>query len=1487
MSHLFGGESEKLGNNYEDNVLIYYYGQVMEGNYLAVMSESFSKDLEQGGDIYLYDYESRETVVQVKSRNGNDNDWSVSALIITGIIKNACHHISQGRKFILASPLSCIFLQDLIKHSYAFESFSDFFNAVKTKANIKDISALENEIKIYLIGKDPILFFHNFSFKRFDDDLDNFIIHFQNSVKAMDGGHKAFQLLRHYAIQNNKLSKKIYGEELWRYLFEKGVQKYEIDEPVAASRVIELCSEYKNNIKRRLIDNKVYPRKEFDALKEKIKNENVVVVHGKAGTGKSGIILQLCNYFDDNGVLYLPISLDAHMPETSTYQFGKQLLFTASPVEILSRLTGQRQSYLIIDQLDAMRWNISHSSSAFAVCCNLVKEVLHCENVKLIFVCRTIDADKILRFWENRPPKLSDCAIEIQSLSDSDVRKIVGDSTYNKLSPKVRTLLTNINNLSMFLTVSSKASIEKSSDIIREYINEKLDDIVKRGYQEEQIRNIIKYLVTNMRANNAQSVSIFDVENNYGSDILEKLISSGLLEKTNSKIKFAHQSILDYYFAQQLEKDIRNNKDIVKTIKKYNYTAINDYDVLKQFFEFAEVNNPNYVALIEKVLFSSKISSFIRHIALESFRTTSRTDYNTILLALKILSSEKYGRKYLYYIAYGNYAFAQSYIDSSSFSMLKQSQINEDSTAVVDFLLFAANHDEKYLTQLESYVTSINDRADVLTHLFYQIDDEKSSDILFNFKLDLLKILNFPNTLIHWDNILSLSPNRAGSYITIILTNEIENEYRVDWHEHMDSIENIVKPNPHLYHGIALKFLMTNCEKWELDGFDNFEYHYTKNLAKCVLLTSLKFEQSEIIIKFLQSPHALLNNLALKIISEDETDRATILLQWIIDNKYLLSLNFFHHRRQLALFKKIIECQVGKLNVVYLTSLINQIKAYKSPDLLEFAKDRFKERKEGYYYHFYEEEQRVLLSSIPFEMLNAETKNYISYLLRKFPQLEYYSRMSDDSICEVRNVVSGIGKKCLRFSYETWKQIIKNPKTGKNNSHHNEIDSDGNFVEYGRDDFERAISMAASIRQQLFVNLALNINDIPRDFIDAICSGLSEDSGSIKQRFPAVTDVDICDSALKLQVYQKCFDLTDKNFLMSFINFVENTSLMNEWIEQKLIEIAKNPQLYETAKMNVWSPEWDNNLESLSAYELETEKINRVQSCAIAALANTLFETKHINPSIQEILEDCYKADHPVLLFSAVDIIYPIWNFDKQFTMNYLIKILEKDMRVIRGRSVCMLLDRIVVQHSDLFYQILRNAINRSEEYLSDIGERIVYYYCFYNIYQDLVSIIVKAKPDMVVDCCLKVINDSSEVEIQDRAKKLLLSIDEKNLDANYYPRLTDVLLNNNNKNFSRRLIKKLKYLPQHEWHILLSDINELTDLANISNIIFMLSDIFISKNSLATYEADDFIGILVKLFTELYDKKDRNGWRVCLKKIDSIYDNYVINASRVMTKIK
>lgn len=1486
MDPLFGGEAEKLGNYYEDNVLIYYYGQVIDGNYLSVMSESFNRDLEQGGDIYLYDNRNNVTVVQAKSSNGNNDAWSISVLISEDIIKNACHHIIQGRKFILTSPLSCAMLQRLVEHANAFNNYEDFFQAVKTNKNAKDLVRLEEEIKKYFNDKDLILFYQNFSLQRFDDDLEKFVILFQNSIRAVGGGREAFQLLRHYAIRNKKLSQKIYADELWRYLTENGVKKYEIDESSAAKRVIDLCIEYKENIKRRLIKNEVYPRKEFDALKKRISDNDVVIVHGKAGTGKSGIILQLCNYFDENNILYLPIGLDAHLPEVSTYQFGRQLSLTASPVDVLSKLANERQAYLIIDQLDAIRWTVSHSTSAFEVCCKLVKEVLAKANVKLVFVCRTIDAEKVLRFWGYNPPKLTDCAVEIKALSDDDVKRIVSIPRYNALTLKVKDMLTNINILSMFLALPVKTTIEKSSDIIREYINEKLSDIVKHGYQEDLLRKIINYLVTNMHANSTQSVSSIDFENVYGREILEQLISSGLIEKTECKIKFSHQSILDYYFAQQLEKEIANAKNIINPIKKYNLTAIKDYEILKQFFEFAEANNPNYVKLIDKILFSSKISSFIRHIALESFRVTSRVDSETTSLVLKILTNKKYGKKYLYYLVYGNYAFTKAFIKSDVFLRLKQSTDHGDCMWVIELLLFATNCNEKYLPQLKDYAITIKDNKDVLTKLYYWIDDKKSSGALFDFKLELLRILNFPNTHIHWDGILSLFPDRAGSYITLILANEIEHEYRFDWHEHMDSIENIVKRDPLHYHEMAMKFLMAHCENFELDGYDNFKYNYTKNLAKCVLAAALKFESSDIIIDFLQSPHILFNNLALETISQYGTDKANILIQWIIDNNYIASLNFHRHRRQLGLLKSIIENNADKLSDVYRGKLITQIKEYKSPDIVKFAKERFEQRKDGDFYSFCEEEQRVLLCAIPQEFLDNESKTYRSYLLRKFPELECYKRLSDASIGEVRNVVSGIGDKCLNFSYKTWRQILVNPKTGRRGRFCEEIDSAGNFVEYGRDAFERAISMTASLKQQMFVELALNVRNIPHDFINAICSGLGESAISVQQRYHATLSADICDEELRLKVFQKYFDITDKNFLASFISFVENTKLMNVWIEQKLIEIAINPDKYENAEMNVCSPRWDNNLETLSTYDLETEKINRVQTRAIAILADMLFETKHITPIIQEILDECCNAAHPVLLFSAVDIIYPIWNFDRQFVVDYLVKILLKDIRVIRGRTLIPILDRVVSQNSEAPYLLIKSAIDKGGEYLSEIGKRVVYYYCYYNIYNDIVKTIVNLKPDIVLEVCLEIINGPSESEKNNRAKRLLLSINEKTLDANYYPQLTDVLFDNDNKRFSGKLLRKLKSLPNHEWYVLLSDLNERPALANVSYVVFALADIIICSNKLNSYEVQEFIGILVRLFSELYDKKDRKGWRLCLKKINLIYDHYVMDTLNVIAKI-
>ncbi len=1485
MSHRPGGETEKSANFYEDNVLLHYYGQMLEGKYLSVMSESYNSDLEKGGDIYLCDNENKSTVVQVKSRHGDDDIWDINTLIRMGIVKNACHHIIKGRKFILASPLSFIFLQDLCRHAMAFDNYADFQTAVITNSNAQELVKLETEIKKYFLHDDIIKFFKSFSLIRFDDDLDKFVRDFRNSIKSMDDGHKAFQLLRQYPVKHNRLSQEIYADELWRFLSEKGIKKYDIDEPTATRQIHDLCNEYKTNINRKLINQTNYKRKEFDELISKISNRSITIIHGKAGSGKSGIIAKLCEHLEKQNELYLPLSLDARMPSGSTHEFGKQLGLSASPVLTLSKLANQRIGYLIIDQMDAIRWNVTHSTSAFSVCCELVQEAQYCENVKIIFVCRTIDAEKVLQLFNDSSTKLTDCSIVVGPLTDSEVQNIIGGQSYYALTPNVKKMLTNINNLKMFMTISNGTHIDRSSDIIHGYINKKLNEIaIDDSNQECSARKLLQHLINKMCTLNTQVISRNEIENEFGSNLLDKFCSCGITEEINSCIRFTHQSILDYYLAQELEKEIAKHNNVVKVIKKHNITAIRDYDILKQYFEFVELNSSDYAQVMEKVLFSSKICSFIRHIALESFRATSHDDVETIALALKILTSKKYGKKYLLYLTIGNYAFANGYIESPNFLELKRSTTPADQLSVIDLLFYANNQCEQYLTHINDYIKTVNYDTNVVEHLYHQIDDTNSSDKMFELKIGLLSHIPNQKRHIYWDEVFSLPPSRAGMYIKYSLSNNEDYNEHFDWPEYFDALVNIVKLDHRNYLCFAKDYLVRNCKQWELEGYDDFKYHFKKAMAQHIIEATFSFSSPNEILDFLYSPYPLFKNITLHYMAHCNSNNVLPVFERLIDDNYISRLDFRKHKVQLGSLCDILKNYSSNLNLECLDSLIKQIKSYKSPSLLTFAKDRFEQRKKGFYYHFFEEEQKILLCSIPPEKLDDSTCEYLRYLLRKFPTAEYYYRFSDYMIGECHSVVSGIINKWPKFSTKTWEKLLTNPKTGSRKFTREDINASGNYVEYDRSSFVQAISIAASIKQTMFAKIALKLNNIPRYFIDAICYGISGNEKDANQKNHSNEIVDICDVNTRLKVFKKYYDITNKEFLHSFIKFIEHNEISDTWIESKLIEIAQNPQTYETEVMNVWRSNWDENLDSLTITDLETEKINRVQTCAITVLANTLLAKKCLDDSIKCIIENCCKSSHPVLLFSAVDLIYPIWNFDKQYAIDVFTKILKKDMRVLCGHTSIYLLDRAVVKYPNEFNDILSEAITAGKSYLKTIGKRIIYYYCYYGVYAELIRKIIKMKPELIVSCCTNIIKDhSDDKEKQNRAKKLLLSLESKNIRTSDPNCLRDIILDTDkNSKFAISIVKKTFPLEKHEWYGILSDLNDLDSLSKQSKIIYALCDNVTAKQSLSMYEIRKLVDIVVKLYAELYEKDEHKNLKQCLKRLNKLYDAFVIDTIQV-----
>jgi hypothetical protein len=62
------------------------------------------------------------------------------------------------------------------------------------------------------------------------------------------------------------------------------------------------------------LDNGFIKRKEFSICREAIDSGNSLIIHGKAGRGKSGCTVDIINYCEEKAIPYLAIKLDKRIP---------------------------------------------------------------------------------------------------------------------------------------------------------------------------------------------------------------------------------------------------------------------------------------------------------------------------------------------------------------------------------------------------------------------------------------------------------------------------------------------------------------------------------------------------------------------------------------------------------------------------------------------------------------------------------------------------------------------------------------------------------------------------------------------------------------------------------------------------------------------------------------------------------------------------------------------------------------------------------------------------------------------------------------------------------------------------------------------------------------------------------------------------------------------------------------------------------------------
>ncbi|WP_102400290.1 hypothetical protein [Haloimpatiens massiliensis] len=162
------------------------------------------------------------------------------------------------------------------------------------------------------------------------------------------------------------------------------------------TKMNELNEEYKKVFSP--VSGQLLPRSEFEFCIDNIKDGKSIIIHGKAGIGKSGCTQAIVSFCEKNIIPYVAIKLDKRVPSGCAEKWGMDLGLPDSIAHTLNGIAKNENAVIILDQLDALRWTQSHSRDALIVCSEIIQQVKELnqarnKKISMVLVCRTYDLE--------------------------------------------------------------------------------------------------------------------------------------------------------------------------------------------------------------------------------------------------------------------------------------------------------------------------------------------------------------------------------------------------------------------------------------------------------------------------------------------------------------------------------------------------------------------------------------------------------------------------------------------------------------------------------------------------------------------------------------------------------------------------------------------------------------------------------------------------------------------------------------------------------------------------------------------------------------------------------------------------------------------------------------------------------------------------------------------------------------------------------------
>ena len=1047
-------------------------------------------------------------------------------------------------------------------------------------------------------------------------------------------------------------------------------------------RVTELNEQYKNTF--RGIKGTFINRPEIDKCIEEIEQNNSLIIHGKAGQGKSGCTQGVIEYCEIEDIAYIAIKLDDRMPELNADKWGEELGLTTSIPIALNMLCEDKRGVIILDQLDALRWTNVHSRQALITCTEVIKRVeeinLNRDNkISIIFVCRTYDYEndpniKALFNSNNNQQNKEKTVIEwkeiiVRELSEDVVREIVG-FRYDKLSYKMKKVLSIASNLYIWEHLEQESMYDDYStanQLIQKWWEQIKKNCMENSIDEVEVEDAKSILISKIDTLGKLYISIKLLR---ALKVTEKsltyLSSNGFIVKNSNSVLFAHQSISDYFLAQEMLKRYFEGEDIISIIgDKHKQTPQKRYQIQMLLQDIQMEDEEEFIQVGIQMMKSNEIRFYVKYVFFEVLGQSTNIGDVTRKFILKYYDDYQYGNHIIDGIISGHVVFVQILLDNGILDKWMALDDKKDMTI-------------KLLQSISPYYRS-DDIDFIKRYLFKSIkDDEKFSrcfsfriyddtDEMFELRLAFYeRYPNFIDRYINFKELFIKCEVRALRIFEFVLKNELKGHRIYNEEESfLDKDYEVSIENVDLILDTLLVYIPQQEDmlysKWNARGSYNqgMERACVKIIKKANMV-SIKRNPGEFIHrykKYFNKGYNVYNEIILDGLKKFPKDLSNLVINCLYDNFHnIIFDNSGAKKNQLDMVKDVIEVHSRWCdNEIYL-KFEEKIIYYIDPK----AKDRYKRRIEfnrdksnnrKVYWSFWGDLQIILLSALSKERISLKAKSLLDVLRRRnisFVESNIYNKNSGHS----GSVYSPIAGK--RLSNKQWVQILTNNKIKAKDRRSRWVEVKGGFVESSIEEFASELRDAVSKEPERFINLILDnsfsINDV---YVDALFSGitysenLEEVNNKILERL--------------ILTYKYDYEGYRARYICDMVRKKEN----GEWLYE-ILDILKdialnhiNPKIDEP---NVTSPD-DKEMKSFNM-------LSCVRGSAASAIGKLLWDNKTLFEYFEDSIIQLYQDENPAVRLATLDILCPVYNINREWAIEKIINILKSDYRIAGYRDM-------------------------------------------------------------------------------------------------------------------------------------------------------------------------------------------------------------------------